>query len=751
MDRQRWELLQSLFDKYVDLAPEERRRGLEAEQLNDASLLEEVLEMCASADLRSSEATLDLTGLLIDLLPDVQDPYLKRTLGPYRLDELIGQGGMGRVYKATRQDYGSVVAVKILYERIAIDNSLRDRTAAERFQETLDEARRQRFLQEEKTLAKLSHPSIARLMDAGAEPDGTLYFVMEYVEGKTLLQYCQLKQLSLRERLILFRIACDAVQYAHQLSVVHRDLKPSNILVTSEGQVKLLDFGISESLLEPDSQPKEAGSGYMTLAYAAPERVARMPSAVQADIYALGVVLQQLITNHFPFDFEGKETEEIRQIILHVTPRPPSTTALAGFAKNNEWGDLDAMCSKALRKDPVERYGSVEALATDIGNFLQLKPLSCRHPYTASYRSSKFARRNRRSLLLASSAVAIILAVVGFYTDRLKVTRDTALSEAEQAKDVQAFVMSLFKGFDPNMSRVSKESAEAILNQGEKEARLLKNQPLVQADVFDTLGTGFENLGDFDHAQNLFKGALRRRQEQAGNNSIATVDDLIKLGNVGGELSHLDEAESIDRRALGIVRNEKLLDPSRLGRAEIGLGNVLNHAGKYQEAVALFNDALQIAKTKEFNPEAEEDAQIGLSFADMQLGDLQKAQLHNREALRLAIRLKGEIHPDVADNLVSSHELDALAENYAEAEPKIEKAFQIYFDWLGPEHPKTIGAQRVVAQDLSSLGHPAEAERLLQEALATERHTRPEPNNETALLLNALALSETQLKKSGCC
>jgi serine/threonine-protein kinase len=198
----------------------------------------------------------------------LEDPYLGRTLGPYRLDELLGHGGMGRVYKATRQDYGGVVALKVLYERVPVEPILQSRAITAELQDTIALARRERFLLEEKTLAKLAHPAIARLMDAGAESDGTLYFVMEYVEGKTLLLHCQENALGLRQRLGLFRLVCDAVQHAHQQSVIHRDLKPSNILVTVAGQVKLLDFGISESLHIPNFEPRAHSSGYMTLAYA---------------------------------------------------------------------------------------------------------------------------------------------------------------------------------------------------------------------------------------------------------------------------------------------------------------------------------------------------------------------------------------------------------------------------------------------------------------------------------------------------
>src|SRR5215470_12701352 len=287
MDSNRWKRIQTLFHEAAELSPAEQRTFLEHKSPDDPALISEVLKMLEEDSRGESLLDKGLAPLANGVLErNVSEAVPFKEFGPYRILRVLGEGGMGIVYLADRGDLGLQVAIKILRDA------------------WLSPARRDRFAIEQRTLAQLNHPSIARLYDASSSPDGTPFFVMEYVEGVPLVEYCQWHRLSLEQRLRLFRAVCDAVLYAHQHAVIHRDLKPSNILVKDDGSVRLLDFGIAkhlESLAESVEQTM-TGLRLMTPAYAAPEQVRGEPVGIQTDVYSLGVVLYQLLAGQLPLD-----------------------------------------------------------------------------------------------------------------------------------------------------------------------------------------------------------------------------------------------------------------------------------------------------------------------------------------------------------------------------------------------------------------------------------------------------------------
>jgi len=370
-DPARWEQIQALFHAAADLPEAEQRRFLEASGGNDAALVAEVLALLHEDARGSSLLDRDL-GTLADQMLGHSDP-VPVDFGPYRIRRMLGEGGMGVVYLAERADLGSMAAIKFLRDA------------------WLSPARRERFAAEQRTLAQLNHPAIARLYDANTLPDGTPWFVMEYVEGVPLTAYCTAHQSGIVERLRLFRAVSEAVQHAHSQAIIHRDLKPSNILVTAGGVVKLLDFGIAKQLESLEVNADQTGTGLrlMTPAYAAPEQIGAGRIGTHTDVYSLGVVLYELLTGRLPFEVAGRTPGEIEAMIRNDLPVRPSIAARSTtplppggsrpeLVSGRSWADLDVLCLTAMHKDPARRYRTVDALIRDINHYLDHEPLEAR-------------------------------------------------------------------------------------------------------------------------------------------------------------------------------------------------------------------------------------------------------------------------------------------------------------------------------------------------------------------------------------
>ncbi|HEX4384315.1 MAG TPA: serine/threonine-protein kinase [Myxococcales bacterium] len=403
----RWQKVQELFHAAADQAQADRQAFLQAACGEDQGLAAEVLALLAE-DGGSSPLDRNIAQLASEVLtgPEITQ------LGEYRIERKLGEGGTGIVYLAEQQKVGRKVALKVLRDA------------------WLSPSRRERFAAEQRTLAQLDHPSIARIYDAGFLADGTPYFVMEYVEGKPLTEWC--RGVGLAEKLRLFRALCKAVQSAHAHGVVHRDLKPSNVLVKEDGSPRLLDFGIAKQLAG-NADLTRTGMRLYTPAYAAPEQFRGAAAGVRADIYSLGVVLYELLAQRQPFDLSGCTPAEAEELILHREPPKPSAVAPSGAASRAAWADLDVLILKAMHKDPGRRYASVEALMRDLDHHLRFEALEAR-PDELSYRLRKLAGRNRRPVALSVAAAAIALAGAIFFTVRLVSARDAALAEAAQLK-----------------------------------------------------------------------------------------------------------------------------------------------------------------------------------------------------------------------------------------------------------------------------------------------------------------------------
>ena len=374
----RLQRMKALFDQAVDLSPAERDAFLAAAvPAGDDSLRREVLSLLAALERAGDTLEPAISGSLADAVGAEDDRYVGTRVGAYDLLRRIGMGGMGAVYEGSRADdqFRKRVAVKFLRRGVESDLAIR------------------RFRYERQILANLNHPNIAALLDGGVTPDGQPYIVMEYVEGRPITLWCDEHRAGVRQRISLFRQVCAAVQHAHQNLVVHRDLKPGNILVTEDGTVKLLDFGIAKLLREEEGPhqlpPTQGGFRAFTPDYASPEQVRGLPVGTASDVYALGVVLYELLTDTRPFHLEGCLLAEIEQIVCHEPPKKPSSVATAEAAELTGErsarrlsarleGDLDAITLTALRKEPDRRYGSADHLSADLRRHLSGMPVTAR-------------------------------------------------------------------------------------------------------------------------------------------------------------------------------------------------------------------------------------------------------------------------------------------------------------------------------------------------------------------------------------
>jgi len=397
MDAAHWKRIQALFHEVADLARPAQRALLEAECPEDPALMEEVLALLEEDARSDSLLDRDAAYVADQVLEEAIPPaLLEQNFGPYRLTQMLGQGGMGVVYLAERDDLGSVAAIKILRDA------------------WLSPDRRERFASEQRALAQLNHPAIARLYDADILPDGTPWFVMEYVEGVPLTTFCDEHASPIPERLHLFRAVCEAVQHAHRHLIVHRDLKPSNILVKPDGSVKLLDFGIAKHLDSLDGPVDRTRTGLrlMTPAYAAPEQISGDPVGICTDIYTLGVVLYELLTGRLPFDLANRTPSEAERVIVEQRPERPSAAAKEKAISRRAWADLDVLCLTAMHIEPQRRYRTVEALIRDIDHYVVGEALEAR-PDTFGYRLGKYVRRNWRPVVVAAASSLAVVSLVG--------------------------------------------------------------------------------------------------------------------------------------------------------------------------------------------------------------------------------------------------------------------------------------------------------------------------------------------------
>ncbi len=617
MTPERWQEVQGLLHHALEKPSSERSAFLEQACADDAALRAEVSSLVSSAE--ESGDFLETPAAPVAEAHAVEEPE-RRRIGPYLVDRLLGSGGMGSVYLAVRADeqYEKRVAIKVVMR--GTDFVLR------------------RFRQERQILAGLEHPNIARLLDGGTTDDGLPYFVMEYVEGEPITTFCDHRWLDVEERLLLFRVVCGAVHFAHQNLIVHRDVKPGNILVTADGVPKLLDFGIAKLLHpEPASEASDrtlTSIRLFTPEYASPEQIRGERVTTSSDVYSLGTLLYELLTGRRPYRVKGRTTEEITKAVLEEEPEKPSTAVIRPREGQTEAaspahgeprklkrllsGDLDTIVLKAMRKEPDRRYASAEQLSEDIRRHLEELPVAARRD-TVRYRTEKFLRRNKAGV---AAAVLVLLALVGGLVAtswEARVARREHERAEQRLKDVRQIANSfLFEFHDAILSLPGSTAARELLVRRALEylgtlAREAAGDRALQrelAESYEKLGEiqggGNANLGDTVGAVASYRAALAIREALLAAEPANTADAqalancIERLVGILGRTGNTDESFRLAKRALAVREGLMKTDPSNpafrsgLARAHFFLSNQLNRLDRPRDEIAEMEKAREI-------------------------------------------------------------------------------------------------------------------------------------------------------------
>ncbi len=739
-----WRKAFALFEQITALEPADRNRELAELASSNPEVYAHVLTLLGTP--RSADATAKPWGRrATDAQTTAEAPAADARFGPYRLEKQLGIGGMGEVWLARRSDgrFDGLVALKVLHAHIAQSSA------------------RERFVREGKILGHLSHPNIARLLDAGSTPLGVSYLVLEYVEeGVPIDKWCDDQKLDVAARLHLFLQICAAVSHAHAHLVIHRDLKPPNILVTARGEIKLLDFGIAK-LLENEASAGETeltrlGGRAMTPDFAAPEQILGLPVTTATDVYSLGVLLYLLLCGRLPHQRRQRSAYELEKELLEG--RPPTLARALSNTEEAELiaerrattahrlkrvlaGDLDTIVHKALRLEPDRRYKSVEQLAGDINRYLTGRPVTAVRD-TWTYRARKFVSRHAVGAAIASVAGVLLAGfVLAMYLQMQRTDQERA-----RAERVSSFLVELFEQSDPYQTRGNQVTARELLDKGARQIDdRLTDHPETIAALAGTIGRIYNRLGASDEAVPLLQQARSANEALNGASNVEAAAIASELGIALLALGRLDEAKAELERALEIYSRDRGPDSREVAQTLMNLGSVAFDAGDHASAEARFRESL--ALYAQLGQESGADAATTmLELANLlsHLGRYEESIGLLRKSLRIDRATLGEDHPRV---IMETHSLAyalQMERDFAAAEPLFRESNERIRRTLGPDHPYTIDMLSNYARFLRRLGRLDAAEPMFREVIDYNVRTRgaAHPNVATARANLAILLHD---------
>jgi len=693
MDSLQWQELERLFFEIADLPEPEQRKRLDIIRESHPHLYEELFRLIqeeqALHPLLKTEPT--------QLWQGWRDMELVGSaIGHYQLESLLGTGGMGSVFLAKRTDgaFDQEVAIKLVNK----DRFSRQRLAY--------------FEQERQILAQFQHPHIARLYDGGVTGAGRPYYIMEYIAGKPIDVYLKEQRLSLRERLVLFLQIGKAVQYAHQQMILHLDLKPANILVDESNQIKLLDFGVARLIQPPltDSpDTQQASIQPYTLAYAAPEQLQHQPVSIATDIYALGILLYQLLTDVHPFMDRYAEKELLRVAMIDQTPPYPSEIASQSVVEipyaRQLTGDLDVICIKALEKKPEARYDTVTTMMKDIQAYLEGQPISLRKN-DWGYHLKKYVKRNQRLVSLVGAAVLVVIALSIFYTIQLAQEKNNALKAAQKSGQVVSLLSNMLTQANPNVSLGKELTASEMLAIGvDQFHQQLQKEPELLAEMYDVLGSIYLDRGAYSMAESLFTVSMGLKDSLYPQLTSAHISSYYNLGNTYNRMGAFDSAQYYLFKAL--EEGEPFETDNMYNKADIyyELSVIAGENGNHVKSDSL----LQLTLTHRDRPIAEPDsfdALIWLSrgINSRKLGQYDTAAYYYQLSLDLRRELYPEVHPEVAHSLNHLSSLYQEMEQYDQALVFANQSLKIRKQVFGREHPETLASWANLARTYSRSG-----------------------------------------------
>jgi serine/threonine protein kinase len=680
-------------------------------------------------------------------------PTTGAAIGPYRLLERIGEGGMAEVWRAEQTTpVHRTVAIKLIKAGMETKAMIA------------------RFESERQALALMDHPAIARVFDAGATAEGRPYFVMEYVPGMPITEYCDKYRLSTRERLELFMQVCEGVQHAHQKAIIHRDLKPSNVLISvQDGKptIKIIDFGVAKALaqrLTEKTMFTEMGMLVGTPEYMSPEQAELTGRNIdtRTDVYSLGLMLYELLVGALPFDSTALRKAGFAEILRRIReedPPRPSTRfrtlgdSLAASARNRKTepgllarqlqGDLDWIAMKALEKDQTRRYGSPSDLAAEIGRYLRDEPVLASPP-SAAYRAGKFVRRHRAGVGVAAGVLLLLLGFAITMTvqaRRIARERDRANREAEVSRRVQDFLTGLFQVANPNQARGNSITAREILDKGAKQIDIeLSGQPEIQAQMMHTMGVVYSNLGLYAPAQPLLERAVDTRRRVLGPEHRHTLESIIGLAQLYRRQFRTADAERMLRETLSIARRTLGMEHITTLRATERLVDALMYERHYEEAEKLSREGLEIS-LRVLGPEDPDtiSLRVALGWAYVREHRSAEADVVLRETLATARRVRGSEHTFTLNIMGIMVEHLLATRRFQEAATLGDELVAGRVHVLGPEHLFTLAAKGDLGWTYMEQHRFAEADRILRETLTTARRVLGENHLETVVIIYNLA------------
>lgn len=732
----RWLRVRELFDLAVEQPTDARVQFVTQMAGEDRALAGEVLSLLGALD--HARHTLDKPARdLLTGLPSSDDgPMVGRRVGPWEIVRLVGYGGMGAVYEGVRADGDFEMRVAVKFLRPGLDSDLAIR----------------RFRYERRILASLNHRNVAGLFDGGVTEDGMPYFVMEYVDGLPITTWCTRHKLGTADRVALMRQVCAAVQHAHQQLIVHRDLKPGNILVTADGTVKLLDFGIAKLLREeegPDQLPlTRGGLRAFTPEYASPEQVRGLPMAAASDIHSLGVILFELLAGRRPWSFEGRLFSEIEQLICNA-PRPRASSSVrpddpAGAERRRELaGDLDVIIDTALAREPERRYPTVDRLSADLRAWLEQRPISARGA-SPGYAFRKFVSRHRVEVGAGLVAVAALAGGI-FFT-----ARQARLAERERLKteQVNSFISTMLSAVDPGL-RGREVTVAEVLAQAARDVGEAELEPEVEAEIRHTIGQTWYGLGLYDsatvHARRAFELRLRAYGDRDARTGIS-LSYLVALAEARGSYA---EAESLARVNVEMFSRTRNLDPSELASSYDNLARMIEHQGRLDEAMDHKRRSIAIRRTV-----TDSARQRGITYtlnnlavSHLYRGELAAAESLVAEAIAIEKRLGGTSTTIYGDLLNSLGGIVEDRERHPEADSLFAESNRVLLATLGPDHPTYLRSLTNRARVTLRLGRSAEAVALVRDVTDRIGNSLPEGDQTATAALQVLGAALDSLRR----
>lgn len=749
MRAEHWQQIEEVFQAVLDCEPTGRTALLDSACREDPELRAEVESLLQAHDHSFATAASAFQDGMRLLEHHAERLHAGERIGPYRVVREIGRGGMGSVFLAARADdaFQKLVAIKIIRRGLDTEDILR------------------RFRSERQILATLDHPNITRLLDAGSTDDGLPYFVMEYIEGVPIDQYCDANKLNLPERLKLFQAICSAVGYAHQNLVIHRDIKPGNILVTKDGVPRLLDFGIAKLLAaEPEAaDATQTIARRLTPQYASPEQVRGEPITTVSDVYSLGVLLYVLLTGRLPYRASTKNLDELTNLIASEEPERPSavvmradstgtnTTTPESLSATREGtperlrrrlhGDLDNIVLMALRKEPHRRYRSADRLSEDISRHLGNLPVIARRD-TPGYRIAKFIRRHAAGVFAAALVSLILIAGIATTLWQAHVARqqrDRARLEQAKADRIKSFLTDMLSFSSPeytssNPSKNQDAKVSEVLDLAAKHAASeLADQPEVLAEVESTIGGAYAGMGRYQDAQGMLRDARQRTIRIYGHDSHQTAEVSGALANVLLTNGSPAEADALFRDDINIERKLQATgqgNPKNLAYVLAGYGSMLDQRND-RSADGYLREALEYSSA--FT--GKDRVFVAMIYNDLSneagyRGDDSEREHYLRASLDEYNKLPPGVYVEKATTLSNLGALLMNKGRFSEAEPLVREGLGLRLTILGNAHAGTAGAYYRLSDLLYREGKYADAERAAQDAIDVFRRalTNPQDN-----------------------